>query len=228
MKLVLLPGMDGTGDLFSDFLVHCDVECLVIPLPRSGSQDAASIAKTIEYRLPDEDIVVLGESFSGPVVAELIKNEHHRIIGVVFIASFLSPPNRALLAVAKLMPIKLLSKMPFSKTAYRYLFFSSNTPATLLNQFNKVLESLPQGLLKSRLSAMQHQKPPAKTYTLPALYIRATNDRLVPKDKAEEFTGYFNNLTIEELDGPHFILQTRPKEAAQLVNSFLSKVVRTN
>ena len=54
LKLVLLPGMDGTGDLFEDFLTHYRSEHLVIRLPQNGPQDHASVSKVIETQLPDE------------------------------------------------------------------------------------------------------------------------------------------------------------------------------
>ena len=47
-KLVLLPGMDGTGELFEGFLSNFDGDYIVISLPQSGSQDHASLANIIK------------------------------------------------------------------------------------------------------------------------------------------------------------------------------------
>lgn len=57
MKLVLLPGMDGTGDLFSPLLqMLSGFQWEVIALPNSGAQDYASIIVYVKQRLPDEDL----------------------------------------------------------------------------------------------------------------------------------------------------------------------------
>jgi hypothetical protein len=56
MKLVLLPGMDGTGELFAPVVSQLsDIECLVVPLPQSGAQDYKSLENYFRRKLPEED-----------------------------------------------------------------------------------------------------------------------------------------------------------------------------
>ena len=184
--------MDGTGDLFEDFLTHYRSEHLVIRLPQNGPQDHASISKVIETQLPGEDFV-----FSGGIVPELLELNSHHIKGIIFAASFLSSPNRLLLPIARLMPIKLLSKMPFSKLAYRYLFLGQKASGMLISKFNEVIRVIPESLLKRRLSVMLHQYLPAQTYDLPTLYIKAKSDRLVSPKKSIEVAGIFKNMIIK-------------------------------
>lgn len=50
--------MDGTVELFDDFIAQYNSEHLVIQLPQDGPQDHASISKTIEKQLPSEDFVL--------------------------------------------------------------------------------------------------------------------------------------------------------------------------
>lgn len=216
--------MDGTGDLFDEFLAQYSSEYLVIQLPQDGPQDHVSISKTIEKKLPSEDFVLLAESFSGGIVPELLELENRHIKGVILVASFLNCPNRLLLPIARLMPIKFLSKMPFSKFAYRYLFLGSKAPSTLVEKFNEVIRAIPESLLKRRLSVMLHQYSPTQTYDLPILYIKATNDRLVSSQQSIEVAEIFKNMVVKEIDGPHFILQAQPKETAILIKNFVSTV----
>ena len=162
------------------------------------------------------------ESFSGGIVPELLKLNSHHIKGIIFAASFLSSPNRLLLPIARLMPIKLLSKMPFSKLAYRYLFLGQKASGMLISKFNEVIRVIPESLLKRRISVMLHQYLPAQTYDLPTLYIKAKSDRLVSPKKSIEVAGIFKNMIIKEVDGPHFILQAQPKETAILIKSFVN------
>ena len=105
-KLVLLPGMDGTGELFEEFLSNFDGDYIVIPLPQSGSQDHVFLANIIKEQLPTEDFVLLAESFAGGIIPELLRQNNPHLKGVIFIASFLSSPNQLLLSIAKFLPIK--------------------------------------------------------------------------------------------------------------------------
>ncbi len=103
--LVLLPGMNGTADLFTKFLSNFDGDYIVISLPDFGAQDHASLAKVIYEQLPKQEFVLLAESFSGGIVPELLQLKPTHLSGVIFVASFLSCPNKYLLGVAKLLPI---------------------------------------------------------------------------------------------------------------------------
>lgn len=48
MKLILLPGMDGTGMLFEPLLRELrELDTEVVPLPNSGPQDYASLAEVV-------------------------------------------------------------------------------------------------------------------------------------------------------------------------------------
>lgn len=54
MKLVLLPGMDGTGILFKQLLANIQgIDVLVLSLPMEGSQDYQSLARKILKSLPE-------------------------------------------------------------------------------------------------------------------------------------------------------------------------------
>ena len=67
--LVLLPGMDGTGELFSPLIKELgpDIQTVVIRYPDLPLDYAAHEAFA-RARLPSTGpFVVLGESFSGPI-----------------------------------------------------------------------------------------------------------------------------------------------------------------
>jgi len=58
---------------------------------------------------------------------------------------------------------------------------------------------------------------------VPAIYLQATEDKLVPSSSARWFEKRFKNIHVERLEGPHFLLLARPRESAQT----LKKAVRT-
>jgi pimeloyl-ACP methyl ester carboxylesterase len=224
--LVLLPGMDGTGELFTVFLSYYDGDHLVISLPESGPQEHATLASVINKQLPTEDYVLLAESFSGGIVPELLKLNPTHLKGVIFVASFLSSPNKYLLPIVKLLPIKALASAPLSNIVYKSLFLGQGASKEHLAKFVKVIVSIPDQVLKNRLEVMSQQRLPITTSDIPSIYIRALSDRLIPSQKGREFTKVFSNIKYIEIEGPHFILQAQPKESARLVTEVMPMILK--
>ncbi|MBA6337433.1 hypothetical protein H4J57_09485 [Colwellia sp. BRX8-7] len=225
-KLVLLPGMDGTGELFEEFLSNFDGDYIVIPLPQSGSQDHVFLANIIKEQLPTEDFVLLAESFAGGIIPELLRQNNPHLKGVIFIASFLSSPNQLLLSIAKFLPIKSLASAPLSTIFHKFLLLGQGASKELLSKFITVTKSIPDLVLKNRLEVMSQQRLPITTSDIPSIYIKALSDRLITSQKGREFTKVFSNIKYIEIEGPHFILQAQPKESARLVTEAISLILK--
>lgn len=213
--------MDGTGELFTEFLSYYDGDHLVISLPESGPQDHATLASVINKQMPTEDYILLAESFAGGIVPELLKLNTSHMKGVIFVASFLSSPNKYLLQTAKLLPIKALASAPLSTIFHKFLLLGQGASKELLSKFVTVTKSIPDPVLKSRLEVMSQQLLPTTTSDIPTIYIQALSDKLISPQKAREFTKVFTNIKYIEIEGPHFILQAKPKESASLVNKLI-------
>ena len=222
MKLVLLPGMDGTGNLFSPLLKELSSnDCLLLSLPSTGNQDYPSITKQIKAKLPLEDFILVAESFSGPIGAELARSNIPNMKGVIFVASFLSSPNKRLIELARLLPLRVLSHLPFFRYFYKSLFLGTRASDELVNLFQATLDSLPMSLINSRLKTMHSLVSSQQKSNIPAAYIQASRDKLVSANKISEFQLCFSDLNIKVVDGPHFILQPNPKECVQVINELV-------
>jgi len=226
--LVLLPGMDGTGELFAEFLSYYDGDHLVISLPESGPQDHANLANVINKQLPNEDYILLAESFSGGIVPELLKLNLTQMKGVIFVASFLSSPRGYLIGLAKLLPIKTLASLPLSNIVHRLLFLGQEATKPLLSTFANVIKSIPKQILSSRLEVMKRQQLPQVTFNIPAIYIQALSDRLISPKKSQEVAYVFKHVEFVDIEGPHFILQAKPRVAARLVTEAVSSIINHN
>jgi len=68
-RLVLLPGLDGTGELFASFIDALGgFATQVIAYPTDRAMTYAEHENFVRGKLPaDEDFVLLAESFSGPI-----------------------------------------------------------------------------------------------------------------------------------------------------------------
>ncbi len=221
---MLLPGMDGTGDLFAPFLEYYPGPTVVIPLPIGRDQDHRSLAKAIETQLPNEPFVLLAESFSGGIVPHLL-GSNKNIQGIIFVASFLSSPNRFLLHVAKTLPLTALLKFPGIKLFVQPLLFQNKASKTLYRTFVKSVESIPQEILVKRLSSCLTLSTPTKQkFDGPVIYFKAKHDKLINQKKAEEVCQVFSNTKIINLEGPHFLLQTMPESSAKTIRNFTTSI----
>ena len=115
MRLALLPGLDGTGLLFGPLVASLSRERppLIVQYPRSCVESLSDYVDLAADALSTGDRwLVLAESFSGPVAARLLADRPDlKISGVIFAASFLSPPRRLLLTLLKLLPLRSILGM---------------------------------------------------------------------------------------------------------------------
>ena len=219
MNIVLIPGLDGTGELFAELIPHLgDNEIQIIDLPQQGDQSYEFLCAYVVQKLPKRDFILVAESFSGPIGALLAKSGLVHMKGIVFVARFLTPPNKALISIAKLLPIKQLLRFPFSSLVVRYLMLGQSASETAAQRFFQILSNIPNAVLKARLSTVQNFTFNDCEISVPAIYIRAEKDKLVPKNKCFEFENHFINLKIQTISGPHFILQSSPKQCAEIIS----------
>src|SRR4051812_33342049 len=109
--LVLLPGMDGTGEMFAAFasILGEDVAPIIVRYPQQRTLDYGALVDFVRPQLPtDRPFVLLGEPFSGPVAISLAALRPAGLIGLVLCCSFVRNPVpllRPLKALASLVPI---------------------------------------------------------------------------------------------------------------------------
>lgn len=218
MKLVLLPGMDGTGILFEMLLPEIqDIDLLVIPLPNDGPQDYKALSEYILELLPSEDFILVAESFSGGIAAFLSQQTLLHMKGIIFVASFLSAPRKTMAYLASCLPLSYLVQAPFSSIVYRLFFLGKEAESKEIKLFKRAISAVPNSTLKLRLKVIEKSRYDGFKSHVPTLYIGATRDMLIPSEKRKEFKEAYPEITFTELDGPHFILQAKPKEGAAAI-----------
>ncbi|MBB6522262.1 alpha/beta hydrolase [Pseudoteredinibacter isoporae] len=221
MKIVLLPGMDGTCLLFRDFIQELKrFEALPVSLPQHGPQDYDYLVEYVRSRLPNEPYILLAESFSGGIAARLLDGKIGDCRGIIYIASFLEPPRPSILKLVKYLPIKRLARMPFTDLIYKWLFLGPGTSEELIDQLKHAIDQVPEDTLKARLNVIQTTSPIEFKSALPAKYIRATHDNLVGHQHIEDFRSIHPKLSVVDIDGPHFLLQAQAQTCALEIEKF--------
>ncbi|WP_162938095.1 alpha/beta fold hydrolase [Kiloniella sp. EL199] len=225
MRIVLLPGLDGTGNLFAPFLEQLNIDDVqVISLPDTGSQDYETLTSYVERLLPNKPFVLVAESFSGPIAALLSLREMENLKGIVFVATFLSNPNPLLLSVAKYLPLKFMANMPFSSAILRTFLLGKNADDNLLSLFRATLEEMSPTILRARLKSLATVKLSISNDDLPTSYILPLCDCLVCKSKVREFEGSFAKIEMIIFEGPHFILQSKCNDVKRYIANFIENI----
>ena len=91
MKLVLLPGMDGTGELFDPFLasISGSFEPIVVDYPPNESFGYERLEEVARANLPaDGPYVLLAESFSGPIAISIAASVPKGLVALVLCCHF--------------------------------------------------------------------------------------------------------------------------------------------
>lgn len=222
--LVLLPGMDGTGELFAPLLaaLGADVPVTVVRYPDRAANYEEHV-RVARAELPrDRPFVILGESFSGPVAVMLAAGAPAGLRGIILCASFLTCPNPLLRALRPLTPLATPKLVP-GFIAERSLMGNFATPA-LRERHRRALTHVGSRTLTSRLRAMADVdvREPMRALDLPSLYLRGTRDRVVASRYGDQFADTARRGAVLDFDAPHFLLQTRAEEAAAAIRTFLA------
>ncbi|HEX7052370.1 MAG TPA: hypothetical protein VF211_00370, partial [Burkholderiales bacterium] len=96
MKIVLLPGLDGTGILFGPFLdrLPASLSPIVVTYPPDRELGYDELLEIVLRHIPaGEPFVLLGESFSGPLALMAAANRPAGLRGVVLCATFVQNPT---------------------------------------------------------------------------------------------------------------------------------------
>ena len=223
MKIVLLPGMDGTGLLFKDFIRASPLDCLVLSLPESGEQSHKALSEIMVNNLPTDAYALVAESFSGGLVPYLIQSAKVKPQAIIFVASFLHSPRPLLAKCVYYLPWKILLKIPGAKWIVKYWCMNQSSE----NQFQQLwtlLCEMDMNLMKRRLFAIRELDIPEYKTDIPTLCLMAAQDKLVPYCLSNDLVRCFSRLKILSITGPHFLMQANPDECATEIVTFMKEL----
>ena len=223
-KTLLLPGFDGTGELFAPLIsalgnAH---DALVVRY-----QDEIELEDYIEFvsaALPPEGATLIAESFSGPIALALMARHPSRIRCAVLCATFAVSPFRSLTRLAQFVPSFLFGPSPTQQAMLRTFCLDRQSDPELLPRAVAVIRSVPSTTIKARLSLLAEvdMRGLLSEIRTPVLYLKASRDRIVAPRLSRELVSGLPNATTAEVDGPHLLLQSRPSECARLIDRFVS------
>ena len=223
---MLLPGMDGTGDLFAPLLTALgpDVPAVVVRYPNEPL-DYAAHEEFVRSALPTSGpYVLLGESFSGPIAISIAARRPNGLVGYILCSSFVTSPRTALRLLRPLLGLFPPQHVP--PPLATYFLMGKFATAELRAMHAQVLRRVSPSTLVARLKAIAgvDVRDMLGRARVPALYLRATEDRLVPRSATRAFTECVSNARVVDIEAPHFLLQANPTAAAQAIRDFMRQV----
>lgn len=225
--LVLLPGMDGTGILFGPFLraLPPDLPVQVVSYPGRdvlGYEDLESLV--LDALPPEGQLVLLGESFSGPLAVSLAARLAGRVSGLVLCCTFVQNPRPALAVFKPLARLISPQVLPIAFTA-GLLLGPYATPG-LRTLLRKALAQVSSAVLRARLEAVVAVEASAAlaNVKVPVIYLQATRDALVPPSAAQLALKACPTMRVVPIQGPHCLLQAAPAETAALVAALVHEI----
>lgn len=227
VKLVLLPGMDGTGHLFDAFVAALsdEFDITLVRYPVDKALGYGALESIAQGFLPAQgEYVLLGESFSGPIVVSLAASADARLKGVVLCASFVRCPVQMFSTILRtLVPVLPVSIVP--KAILEFFLLGGASSKSISTSLRSTLGLVSAAALRARLRAVFDVDVTRSLarLTLPILYLQALHDRVVLRSASGLVGHYAPHTQYVQFESPHFLLQTQPYDAAQVVAEFVRK-----
>ncbi len=223
MKVLLIPGMDGTGKLFSPLLAELPsgLDTQVICLNELTTQTPIEQALEIAFLIGSEEVIVLSESYSGYIAYHLSLLPNTNIRHVIFAASFLENPTW-LSRLNELLPLNLVRSGLIPDFALSSVLFAQPNNKKLVKIFNSSLKLISNSMLRHRLRVIANMVRPSESLSVPCTYVQASNDYLVSYKSVDVFKELCININIVQANGGHFIVQSNPHYFSKLVQEVIA------
>lgn len=223
LRVVMLPGLDGTDLLsahFVDAMHSRGLSIEVLPLPAKGPQDYTTLAAILRPQLPASPFVLLAESFAGPLAIELAVAGLPGLRGLVLSTTFARRPVPLPTASARMLapawplpPLALMARLLLGRWRTR-----ANVHA-----LGQAIMQVPAAILRQRAATTLGVDVRAllPELAVPTLCLHARQDRLLWPPSVTELQALLPDARHVSLEGPHLLLQARADAAAAEISAWM-------
>ncbi len=147
MKLILLPGLDGTGKLFAPLIeaLPSSIDVQVITYPLNKEQSYNELIEYVKQNLPKEDFILLAESFSGPIAYQIALIEPKHLKALILVATFLENPRPLLL---KFIPSSRVLALPIPTILSKVFFLGFAIKRKVIKLFNEAIKTVSSSVIQ--------------------------------------------------------------------------------
>jgi pimeloyl-[acyl-carrier protein] methyl ester esterase len=230
LKLILLPGMDGTGELFTGLLKKLPkaFEAEVVRYPTDRNLSYSQLKELVEsVTLVSDPFVLIAESFSAPLAIQSAAANPPNLKGLVICAGFVTSPVKGILRFIYSLLAPIFFRVPLPGFAVRLLLLGPRAQSSLLAAVQAAISSVKPSVLSTRARAVLACDARAELaqITAPILYIQAQEDRLIDKLCLEEIRRTKPQTVVRVIPGPHLLFQQEPQRTADVIQEFVQQLV---
>jgi pimeloyl-ACP methyl ester carboxylesterase len=223
IRLLLLPGLHGTEELFRPFLDSAppEFDLRVMSFPTDQILSYEALADRVQEHLKDTTpTVLLGESFSGPLALMAAERQPNGVVGVILVASFVLPPAPSWL---RFLPWRLIFKISAPLYVLRALLANSKDAGVILRRTSGVMKNISPAVLAARIHSVLTVNATAalRSCGVPILYLIGSHDKIVRPWNLKKIRALRPDVVVGGIEAPHFILQYAPLQAWQSISKFI-------
>jgi len=218
-SFALLPGMHGDSGLFRRFRAELSVDAPVKAFAYPHRCESYELlAERVVSQLPRGRVVVIAESYSGPVGILVAAKAPERVRALVLTATFARSP-----LPLWTRPLTTLMRVPVSGLAVRSALVGPLAERGLVHWVKREIREVPAAVLEARARQILETDVEDVLAGLdcPVLYLHATRDLLLWQTKARILNARPETEVID-IDAAHLVLQAAPVEAAAAIQAWLS------
>jgi pimeloyl-ACP methyl ester carboxylesterase len=226
LTLVLLPGLDGTGNLFAPLIPELPrtLNVITAAYPRERFLPYPELISWVTELVPrDVPFAILGESYGSTVAVKFAATHPPNLTGVILCAGFISNPVRKWGPLPKLLARPLFFRFRPPDFLREYFTLGFGAPESLKLALRRAMRSINTEVFANRARAAIHcdAREDIRQVNVPLLYLQATEDRLVGSECLDEVKKLHPETISLSIHAPHLLLQRQPRAAAQAISHFL-------
>jgi pimeloyl-ACP methyl ester carboxylesterase len=217
--------MNGTDHLWAPLLreLPASIEPVIVSYSPDEPLGYAALEKRV--KLPHEPFVLLGESFSGPLAVRIAARRPEHLKGLILVVTFLTNPWPAVpLWLEPFVHPALFRGRP-PEFLMRRSVIDEQSSDEVVRLLHAAVAAVKPAVWAARIKAigLVDVRKDFEKIAVPVLYLRAKRDRVVGPRMLKELREIRPESETVAIDGPHQILQTRPREAAAAIAAFVTR-----
>ncbi len=228
ISIVLLPGLDGTGTLFKPMMrfLPAWIKPVVVSYPVDKPYGYEDLMEIVRNAIPrDNEFIILGESFSGPLAIMTAAEKPDGLLGVILCATFAKNPFKFIpswVSPLSVSPIYALWPATIKLRAIcvdgRFKDFVNMALDAVKTVHPRVISARVKAILKVNV------RPLFEKIDVPVLYMASRKDHLIKKHNVIDLKTAKPELEVIELNTKHFLLQLEPERSAEIITDFIKKI----
>ena len=228
--LLLLPGIDGSGALFEPLreVMPSTINATVVSYPQDKLLDYRGLLPSVREVMPwDREVVVVAESFAGPLALRLAHVQRPNIRAIVLCASFVSNPvaPSPLRWATSFLTRHWLDCEP-TRALVRSNLLGDAAPDAMVDRAVTAMRSVRHEVYQHRVQLIREAdaRKDLETCQRPILYLQAEEDAFLGRQAMEEICRIKPSVKCVTVRGPHLLLQRNPEGAIEAIRDFLNEL----